>query len=198
MHAEASDVVLGAFDLSGVDTGPELDAQVTDIPAQFVDRRDRSGGSVEEREDPVTGGRLPARALLTLGEAVQADELRLPDNVVAETHVPHAAVVPHASLVVTHAGHGTVMAATTAGLPMVCTPMGRDQFAVAGCVERLGLGLVASMEASADELRNVMATVLADEGMRRRSLEFAGGLDLEAGMQQAITRVETLASPTVS
>lgn len=96
---------------------------------------------------------LPVRVWLTLGSRVAAEELRLPPNVVAETFVPHAAVLAQTRLVVTHAGHGTVMAATTAGVRMVCTPMGRDQYAVSGCAERLGLGRVASMTASPAALR---------------------------------------------
>jgi MGT family glycosyltransferase len=108
---------------------------------------------------------LPARVLLTLGNAISADELRLPNNVVAERFVPHAVVLAYASLVVTHAGHGTVMAAISAGVPMVCTPMGRDQYVVSGCVERLGLGLVASMTASPEELRRTIAAALEDDAL---------------------------------
>jgi UDP:flavonoid glycosyltransferase YjiC (YdhE family) len=62
---------------------------------------------------------LPVRVLMTLGHRIAADELRLPPNVVAEPFVPHAAVLGQTRLVVTHAGHGTVMAAVTAGVPML-------------------------------------------------------------------------------
>ncbi len=112
---------------------------------------------------------LPVRVRLTLGARITADELRLPSDVVAETFVPHAAVLAQTRLVVTHAGHGTVMAATTAGVPMVCTPMGRDQYVVSSCVERLGLGRVASMTASPGELRQTLMAALADEGVAEPS-----------------------------
>ena len=69
---------------------------------------------------------LSVRVLMTLGPRIAADALRLPLNVVAEPFVPHTAVLAQTRLVVTHAGHGTVMAATTAGVPMVWTSMGRD------------------------------------------------------------------------
>jgi len=36
-------------------------------------------------------------------------------------------VFPLADLVITHAGHGTLMRALSHGLPLVCLPMGRDQ-----------------------------------------------------------------------
>jgi MGT family glycosyltransferase len=133
---------------------------------------------------------LPARVLLTLGEAISADELQLPDNVVPQTFVPHAAVLPHASLVVTHAGHGTVMAAITAGVPLICTPMGRDQHVVSGCVERRGLGLVASATASPEELRSTIVAALKDDALRARARNFAAGLDVEAGLHRAIAVLE--------
>jgi hypothetical protein len=43
---------------------------------------------------------------------------------------------PHlASLVITHAGLGNTMAALGRGVPLLCTPMGRDQFFNAGQVQ---------------------------------------------------------------
>ncbi|MGP4025534.1 glycosyltransferase [Actinomadura sp. 3N407] len=37
-------------------------------------------------------------------------------------YVPHHVVLPEASVVITHAGHGTVTAALSHGVPMVCLP----------------------------------------------------------------------------
>jgi MGT family glycosyltransferase len=135
---------------------------------------------------------LPARVLLTLGEAITADEFRLPANVVAESFVPHAAVLPRASLVVTHAGHGTVMAAATAGVPLVCTPMGRDQHAVAACVEHRRLGVVVPMTASPDELRTTIASALADVALHQRARRFAARQDVAAGRERAVAVLEHL------
>jgi MGT family glycosyltransferase len=135
---------------------------------------------------------LPVRVLMTLGAAVEASDLSLPDNVVAEQFVPHAAVLPRASLVVTHAGHGTVMAAITAGVPLVCTPMGRDQFSVAACVERCALGVVAPASSSADALRTAIAGALEDAALRERARRFAGDLDLPGGLRRAIDVLEQL------
>lgn len=135
---------------------------------------------------------LPLRVLLTLGRAITADELRLAPNIVAERFVPHAAVLPHASLVVTHAGHGTVMASVTAGVPMVCTPMGRDQFAVAGCVLGRGLGLVVPLTATSEELRQAIETAVADQALHERCRTFAAQLDVEGGQRRALAVLERL------
>lgn len=113
--------------------------------------------------------------LITLGPAIAAHELRLPANVAAEQFVPHAAVLPHTHLVVTHAGHGTAMAAMTAGIPMVCIPMARDQHAVAGCVERRDLGRVVSMSAPPAESRQCIEQCLTDTELRERARNFGPG-----------------------
>ena len=83
----------------------------------------------------------------------------------------------------------------TAGVPMVCTPMGRDQYAVSWCVERLGLGRVASMTASPEELRQVLVAALADDALQARARTFAAGLDVEAGLARALEVLETLQVP---
>ncbi len=135
---------------------------------------------------------LPVRGLLTLGQAVGVDQVAVSENVIAEMFVPHASVLPETALVVTHAGHGTTMAAVTAGVPLVCTPMGRDQHEVSGCVERNGLGLVVSQESSVDELRETIARALADDAMRERCRAFAEAVDLDAGLATAIDVLEGL------
>jgi len=147
-------------------------------------------GTLQRIADAVAG--VPVRVLFTLGEAIGADELRLPENAVAERFVPHAVVLPHASLVVTHAGHGTVMAATTAGVPLVCTPMGRDQHAVSACVERCGLGITMPMTASSEELRVAIQAALQDETLSARARRFAKDLDIQAGLCRAVSLIETL------
>jgi MGT family glycosyltransferase len=138
---------------------------------------------------------LPVRVLMTLGRSIAKEELRLPANVVAEPFVPHASVLPQARLVVTHAGHGTAMAAVSAGVPMVCMPMGRDQHAVAACVAQRRLGVIVPATASTEELRSAIAAALADGAQQERARTFAAQLDPSAGLQRAIDLVERLAAP---
>jgi MGT family glycosyltransferase len=135
---------------------------------------------------------LPVRVLMTLGHAIAAGELRLPANAVAERFVPHAAVLPHARLVVTHAGHGTVMAAVTAGVPMICTPMGRDQHAVAACVAERSLGTIVPVTASTEDLRSAIDAALADDALLVRARTFAAQLDLRDGLRRAVDVLERL------
>lgn len=85
-------------------------------------------------------GTLSVRGLVTTGLAVDPGAFDPPHNVEVVSHRPHSEVLPAASLVVTHAGHGTVMAALTHGVPLVCVPMGRDQHDNAARVVAVGAG----------------------------------------------------------
>jgi MGT family glycosyltransferase len=116
-------------------------------------------------------GRLPVRGLVTVGPVVDPARLDPPDNVAVERFVPHAAVLDRAELVITHAGHGTVLAALRAGVPLVCVPMGRDQYDVAARVSYHGAGIVlpadASVAALADGARRVLAEPAYASAARR-------------------------------
>jgi MGT family glycosyltransferase len=83
---------------------------------------------------------LPVRGFVTVPSYVARDELTVPDNVVVSGYVPHAAVMPHADLVVTHAGLGTITAALAWGVPLVCIPEDREQPNNAAAVARMGVG----------------------------------------------------------
>ncbi len=136
---------------------------------------------------------LPARVLVTLGPSVAAHELRIPDNTVAEEFVDHGSVLPQASLVVTHAGHATVMAAVNHGVPMVCMPMGRDQHIVAGRVQDLGLGRTTSVDNSPEEIHSAVESVLRDEAIRKSAARLREAVDARAVAESAVTLVEALA-----
>ena len=60
-------------------------------------------------------GQLDVRGLLTVGPSADPASFDPPDNVAVEQFVPHADVLPHTSLMMTHCGHGTVMTALAHG-----------------------------------------------------------------------------------
>ena len=72
-------------------------------------------------------GRLPVRALLTTGPAVDPEVVRAPANVTVVRSAPHSQAMQQAAVVVTHGGHGTVVKSLAAGVPLVVMPHGRDQ-----------------------------------------------------------------------
>ena len=69
--------------------------------------------------------------------------------------IPHQAVLPHASLVISRGGHGSVTAALAHEVPLVCVPgTGADQRAVAARVAALGADKMISRDTLAGELRD--------------------------------------------
>ncbi len=107
-------------------------------------------------------GSLPVRALVTVGPAVAAGALPQAPNVEVRDWVPHGSVLPHASLVITHAGHGSVMTALAHGVPLLCMPLGRDQEFIARRVEALGLGRRVPVDNAPDDIAAAASEVLRD------------------------------------
>ena len=101
------------------------------------------------------------------------------------------AVLPHASLVITHAGHGTVMAAIAAGVPLVCVPMGRDQPAVAAHVTHHGLGVRVQPENGVEELRAAICHVLDQPSYHRAAQRMANAVE---PTDRIINEIEALAA----
>jgi UDP:flavonoid glycosyltransferase YjiC (YdhE family) len=101
-------------------------------------------------------GQLPVRGLVTLPDYIDPGALRPPANVALSGYVRHAALLPHASVLVTHAGLGSVVAALAHGVPMVCVPLGRDQPDNAAAVVRVGAGVSLPVDAPVDALSSAI------------------------------------------
>lgn len=120
---------------------------------------------------------LDADAVITVGS--RADPATLPtspNNVRIERFVPQRALLGRASLVVSHAGSGTVLGAAAHGVPQVCIPLAADQFDNALAVEAAGAGdHVPAAGATTDVLHAAMARLLADPpaGAARVAAEIA-------------------------
>jgi MGT family glycosyltransferase len=138
---------------------------------------------------------LPVRALVTLGPALDGNAPSLPPNVRAEPYAPHVLICPHADLVITHGGHGTVITALSAGVPLICLPMGRDQEDNAARVVWRGAGVRRSSKADAKTLRAAIQQVLGEPRFREGARQIANGIARDGGPAQAIAELEGLASP---
>lgn len=138
------------------------------------------------------------RVLVTTGPSVDPGALRAPANATVLGHVPHATVMPAASLVVTHAGMGTVMAALAHGVPLVCMPMGRDQFFNAQRVVELGAGRMIASDAEGSVVAAAVTEVLADAVLRDGAKQMASDIAAYGGASSAVGRLEQLASPSES
>ena len=137
-------------------------------------------------------GNLPAHVLVTTGPAVDRTALRAAANTEVIGYAAHGTVLPRASVVVTHAGLGTVMAALAHGVPLVCMPMGRDQFFNAGRVTELGAGCTLPADADASTIAHTVASVLTDPALRdgaRRMATAIAGYDGSAAAVTELARI---------
>jgi MGT family glycosyltransferase len=105
---------------------------------------------------------LPANVIVTLGPALGHVRLPKAENLKVVPAAPHDLLVPRCRLVVTHAGHGTVVRPLGHGVPVVCLPTGRDQPENAARVAHAGAGLRVSPGASIGGIRRAIAEVLAE------------------------------------
>ena len=137
---------------------------------------------------------LDARVFATTGPAVDPGELRPPANAELHRYVPHADVMPQASLMIGHGGHGSTMQALAHDLPIVLMPMHPmlDQPMVARSVENAGAGRVVRKKAAASELRPVIATLLADGPHRAAARRLGAEIRALPGVAGAAARIEAL------
>ncbi len=137
-------------------------------------------------------GDAPVRVLATLGGHLDPNDLEAPPNVHLTGHVRHAAVLPWASAVVSHAGLGTVLAALAHGLPLVCVPMGRDQPLNAAAVERVGAGCTIDPTAGPDLIRAAVLRAVGDMDLRAGAARMALEIDASVASGSAEAEVERL------
>jgi MGT family glycosyltransferase len=130
-------------------------------------------------------GGLPVRVLATTGPAVDPAALTAPPNAAIVEYLPHERVLPYAAAVVTHAGHGTTLAALAHGVPLICLPLGRDQFFNAAQVESLGAGIQLAPDRAPGAVAHALDTVLADDRYSQAARRIADGVGELGGAKAA-------------
>ena len=139
-------------------------------------------------------GRLPVRGVVTTGPAIAVDAMEAPANVTVLERAPHREVLRHASAVVTHAGHGTVLKALAAGVPVVAMPLGRDQLDNAARVAHHGAGLRLKPKASTDAIAAALQRVLDEPSFAANAERLAAGIAAELAEDRAAGELELLAA----
>jgi MGT family glycosyltransferase len=138
-------------------------------------------------------GRLPVRGVVTTGLAVDPGDVPAPATVRVVRSAPHRAVLAEAAAMVTHAGHGSVLKALAAGVPLVCVPMGRDQKDNTVRVLRRGAGVRVRENATPDRIATAVTEVLHDPSYADAARRFAARLAEEARTRPtAADRAEAL------
>ncbi len=149
-------------------------------------------GLLQRAADAV--GQLQVRGLITTGPAVDPAVIVAPPNVTVTRWVRHADVLPYCSAVITHGGHGTVMKALIAGVPLVVVPLGRDQPDNAARVVHAGAGTRLRKRASVSALCAATAQVIEDPRYRAAARRMATRLAAERDDNLAVDELEHMAA----
>ena len=137
-------------------------------------------------------GDLHVRAIVTTGPSIDPSAIRAPQNVTVRASASHAALLPRASLVVTHGGHGTLIRALAFGVPVLCMPMGRDQADNAVRAEAIGAGLTISRHASTRRIRRAIEHALADGALQEGAQRARAQISREMQSDRAVAELESL------
>jgi UDP:flavonoid glycosyltransferase YjiC (YdhE family) len=109
--------------------------------------------------DAIAG--LAVDAVITLGPAVSAEEIRASHNIETIPYADHDQLLPRCDAVITHGGLGTTLRALAHGKPLLLLPLGRDQQFNAGRVVEYGAGLRIAVESSPQVIASTLLELLA-------------------------------------
>lgn len=110
-----------------------------------------------------------------------------------ERFLPHAEVIPHVDVVVTHGGMGTVQRSLAAGVPVCVVPWGRDQSESARRAVVAGAGtMVPRAKLSSERLR---AAVQEARTLTSGAAHVAEGFRAAGGADRAVELIQELLAP---
>jgi UDP:flavonoid glycosyltransferase YjiC (YdhE family) len=137
---------------------------------------------------------LDRPVVVTTGPALDPGEVVPADNTTVVRHLSHGDILDRVDVVVTHAGHGTVLSALTAGVPLVCMPMGRDQHDIAARVAALGAGVVLDFDAPGDAILRAVEKVLGEPKFALAARVIAQSIADEPGIDGALAVIDSIAT----
>lgn len=138
--------------------------------------------------------RVGARVVLTTGPCVDPSDVPAPANVTVLRAAPHVEIMRRADAVVTHGGHGTVSKALALGVPLVCVPLGRDQFDIAARVRFHGAGVTVKAGRRPAAFARAVARVLGDPGFRAAAGRLGLAMAEDRRVDRAVDRLEAVAA----
>jgi MGT family glycosyltransferase len=172
----------------------EVDVRDGSMPLVLVSLSTSEQGQTDLLQRCVDGvAELAVRAIVTTGMSIDPASIQAGANTQVVRYAPHATILPGASLVITHAGLGTTLAALGRGVPLLCTPMGRDQFFNAEQVEALGAGRTLMPDCSSDAIAQAATDILDDDRYRAGAKHMAVALSAYGGAMEAAAALEALA-----
>ena len=142
---------------------------------------------------------LPANIVVTVGGHVDPTDFGpQPGHIRIEQFIPQDEVLPHSDVVISHGGSGSLMGALAHGLPSILLPLGADQPHNAKRCAELGIGLVLDpVTVTPLEVRNTVATILADHAYRQAAERIRDEINALPGVGMAVPRIERLSEGSI-
>jgi UDP:flavonoid glycosyltransferase YjiC (YdhE family) len=137
-------------------------------------------------------GDLAVRALVTTAGQVDDGVLPHPANVTIINYLPHTAVLGHTDVMVTHGGLGSIASALSFGVPLVCTPVSRDQFVNAERVDAVDAGIALAESPTAGQVAAAIQQVLSKPKFRAGAQAMADASRAAGGAPAAIAELDAL------
>jgi UDP:flavonoid glycosyltransferase YjiC (YdhE family) len=137
----------------------------------------------------------PLRVVATTNRVVPRRPIEVPPNAVLVDWLSYSQLMPAASLVVSHGGHGTVARALAAGTPLLITPFTGDMSETAMRVAWAGAGLSLPWRLCRPApLRWAVRRILAVRSFAARAAELAAWAGEHDGAARGAELVEQLAA----
>ncbi len=138
--------------------------------------------------------REPVRVVATTNRVVPQSPIEVPPNAVLVDWLSYSQLMPLASLIVSHGGHGTVARALCAGTPVLVSPIIGDMSETAMRVSWAGCGLSLPWRLCRPApLRWATRHMLAEPSFAHRARELAAWAAANDGGERAAELVEELA-----
>ena len=123
--------------------------------------------------------RLPVNVVVTTGPDFDSSLLGpLQSAVFSAPFLPQAAVLPHCTAVVSHAGAGTMLGALCHGLPQLCLPQGTDQPFNTAALLPTGAALALQPDhITPDAVTEALGRLLAEPSFRQAASQLRDEID---------------------
>ena len=136
----------------------------------------------------------PVRVVATTNRVVPQSPIEVPTNAVLVDWLSYSQLMPIASLVISHGGHGTVARALSAGTPLLICPIIGDMSETAMRVDWAGCGLSVPWRlCQPAPLRWAAQRLLEDRSFAARAGELATWAQAHDGAERGAVLIEQLA-----
>jgi UDP:flavonoid glycosyltransferase YjiC (YdhE family) len=139
-------------------------------------------------------GSIDVDAVVTIGKHVDPSLLgEVPRNIRVERFVPQRFVLDRASVVISHAGAGSLLGAARRGIPQLLSPLVADQWENADAATSAGIAITCELDQRSDtEIGAAVARLLNDDQFRQVAAKVADEIEAMPTPADLVATIEAL------